>query len=876
MSEGRNLIVIDPASLPRHFESAEAEARWDRAWQERGLYRYDPARGREETFVVDTPPPTVSGSLHIGHVFSYTHTDVTVRYQRMLGKNIFYPMGWDDNGLPTERRVQNYYHVSCDPGVPYQADLRLDPAGAGGRKAPVRAISRRNFIELCLELTRQDEQAFKELWSRAGLSVDWQEEYTTIDDRSRLLAQHSFLDLHAKGHVESRVSPTMWDVDFRTAVAQAEVEDRETPGAFHRIAFGVRGERRSFSIATTRPELLAACVGVTAHPDDPRYRELFGREAVTPLFRVPVPIFASDQADPEKGTGILMVCTFGDGTDVEWWREQSLPLRQIIGLDGRLLPVQFGAPGWESLDPEAANRSYGSLAGKSVRQARREIVELLRRPEAGAVEEAPPLLGEPEPVVHPVRHYEKGERPLELIPTRQWFVRLMDKKEALLEKGREVQWHPGFMGARYANWTENLQLDWCISRQRFFGVPFPLWYPLDAEGSPDHAGAILAPPKSLPVDPTVDTPPGYREEQRDRPGGFTAEKDVFDTWFTSSLTPQIGSRWVLDPERHERLYPADMRPQSHEIIRTWAFYTIAKSMLHAGSVPWRHVVISGWVLDPERKKMSKSKGNVVTPMEYLERYTADGVRYWAAGARLGTDTAFDEGVMRNGRRLVMKIYNAAKFVLSLEGREAPVTAPLDLAFLWKLRELVARATEIFEAFEFALAETEDFFWHSFTDTYIELAKSRARGGGPGASSAVNALRRGLNVILRLFAPVLPYITEEVWSWAFAAETGRPSIHTAPWPSGADFAGLELPADAACLEAAVSALGEIHKSKTLAGVSLGREIEAITLAANAGSLAALEPVSADVMAAGRAARFDLAEKDGLAPGQFEVLEVRFRD
>ncbi len=877
--------AVDTARLPKHFESAEAEKKWDDFWQKKGLYRYDASGTREQTFVVDTPPPTVSGSLHIGHVFSYTHTDVTVRYQRMKGKKIFYPMGWDDNGLPTERRVQNYFHVACDPNLPYEPGFRPEQATAEQRKKPARPVSRKNFIELCHRLTAEDEKAFKELWSRLGLSVDWNEQYATIDDRCRRLAQYSFIDLYNKGYAYNRESPTMWDVDFRTAVAQAEAEDRLTAGAYHRIAFGVRGTSQTFVIATTRPELLPACVGVTAHPSDKRYQALFGKEAVTPLFRVPVPIFPSEEADPEKGTGILMVCTFGDAMDVEWWQSRKLALRQIVSLDGRLLPVSFGTDGWPSLDAGAANSYYGKLVGKTVKQAQKEIVELLRDPAGGAVAGGAPLQGEPEPMQHPVRYYEKGERPLELVTTRQWFVRLMDKKEMLLAKGREVQWHPAFMGARYANWTENLQLDWCISRQRFFGVPFPVWYPLDSRGETVYDKPILADPASLPVDPMSDVPPGYSEGQRGKPGGFVGEKDVYDTWFTSSLTPQIGSHWTLDAQRHRKLFPADMRPQAHDIIRTWAFYTIVKAALHEDSVPWHNAMISGFIVDPDRKKMSKSKGNVVTPMQYLETYTADGVRYWASSARLGTDTIFDEGVMKNGRRLVIKLFNAGKFVLAYGGEKRPITEALDLAFLFKLRELVSLATKLYERYEPALQETEDFFWHNFTDTYIELAKARARGAAEaGASeaalqaggSAIAALRLGLSVLLRLFAPVLPYITEEVWSWAFADEVGPESIHAARWPGEADFAGLSLPASGAVFDAAMAALGEIHKVKTLGGLSISKEIRNLVLAGSAEMHAALAPAVDDVMAAGRVAAYRAAEDAEVPAGTFVVKEVAFAE
>lgn len=874
--------TIDPTQIPKHFDAVEAEKRWDAKWESDGIYRYDPSRPREETFAVDTPPPTVSGSLHVGHVFSYTHTDVIVRYQRMKGLNIFYPMGWDDNGLPTERRVQNYFNVRCEPHQAYEPGLKLEEATAKARKERPRIVSRPNFIELCLQLTVEDEKAFTGLWRRIGLSVDWTEQYATIDDHCRNLAQLSFVDLYEKGHIYSNEAPTMWDVDFQTAVAQAEVEDRQTEGAFHEIVFGVEGTEEHFMIATTRPELLAACVGVTAHPEDKRYKHLFGKKAITPVFRVPVPIFPSELADPEKGTGILMVCTFGDATDVFWWRDQKLALRQIVGRDGRLVPVEFGAPGWESVDPAKANAAYAEIAGKNVKQAKAAMVELLRKPECSAVGADAPLRGEPKPVQHAVKFFEKGDRPLEFVSTRQWFVRLMDKKEQLLEKGDEIAWYPDFMRTRYRNWTENLQLDWCISRQRYFGVPFPVWYPLDAEAKPDYDHPIVAARASLPIDPMNDVPPGFDPGQRDVPGGFTGESDVFDTWFTSSLTPQIGTHWELDLGRHRQLFPMDIRPQSHEIIRTWAFYTIAKALLHEDKVPWKHVVISGWILDPDRKKMSKSKGNVVTPMHLLDEYTADGVRYWAASAKLGADTAFDEKVLKVGRRLVTKLFNAGKYVLQQSAGVYPIDNELDRGFVQKLREMNQKATESFDGFEYAhaLMATESFFWSHFTDAHIELVKARARGEGHGGEagrgSAVASLRLGLSVLVRMFAPIVPYIAEEVWSWVFAEETGHASVHKAPWPGVADFRDVPAPKQAASFDVAVACWQAINKSKSEAGVSVARPCEKLVIAAHPETLAILDLVVDDVMSAARCANYRFDADEGLPPSTFRIVEAVFEE
>ncbi len=875
----KTALSINAEELPKHFESAEAEARWDTAWQASGIYHYDETRPREETFVVDTPPPTVSGSLHVGHVFSYTQADVVVRYWRMRGKNIFYPMGWDDNGLPTERRVQDYFHVRCEAHVPYEPGLELKEASDAQRKERPRLVSRKNFIELCHQLTQVDEQAFHALFQRLALSVDWRQTYSTIDEHCRAIAQRSFLDLSAKGLAYQTWAPTMWDVDFQTAVAQAEVEDRTRPGAFHHIEFGVQGSDRSFVIATTRPELLPACVGVTAHPDDARNKDLFGKQALTPLFKVPVPIFPSELADPSKGTGILMVCTFGDQTDVLWWREQKLALRQVIGKDGRLVPVAYGSPGFESQDPELANRHYAELEGKKLAPAREQIVTLLRSASGSATGKGAPLTQEPEKIEHTVKFYERGERPLEFLSTRQWFVRLLDKKQALLAKGAEIDWRPDYMGVRYRDWTEGLSQDWCVSRQRYFGVAIPVWYRIDASGQPNYEQPILPAESQLPVDPMLDVPAGFQASQRDQPDGFTGETDVFDTWFTSSMTPQIGSHWGKDAARHARLFPADVRPQSHEIIRTWAFYTIAKALCHEGRVPWHNVMISGWILDPDRKKMAKSKGNAVTPLHLFEEYGVDSVRYWAASARLGADTAFDTQTFKVGKRLATKLFNAGKFVLGHPGELHPITSEIDRAFVAKLARLVESATLDLEGYRYAnaLQNIETFFWSQFTDTYIELAKPRAWGAQGRAEergSALSALRLGLNVLLRLFAPVLPYITEEVWSWVFASETGQASIHVAPWPSAGDFKGIAPPHDPGSFDLALSCLNAINKAKSDAGVSAGRVAERLTLRANAGTLAAIAPVIADVAGAARCLSYDTALDAQLEAGVFAVTDAVF--
>ncbi|MHC4858994.1 MAG: valine--tRNA ligase, partial [Planctomycetota bacterium] len=866
------------ARLPKKHDHAAVEERWRRQWDDRDIHRWDPERPREETFVVDTPPPTVSGALHVGHVFSYTHQDLIVRYQRMKGKNIAFPMGWDDNGLPTERRVQNLLGIRCEPQAPFDPDWKPDfEQGERVRqgKAPVEEVSRRSFIEVCSLVTAEDEKAFERLWRRLGLSLDWSGQYATIDEHCRRISQLSFLDLVDKGLVYQEASPTMWDVDFQTAVAQAEVADRDRPGFFHDVRFGIEGGGEIL-IATTRPELLPACIAVVAHPDDERYRPLFGKRAITPLFRTPVPIVAAEHADPEKGTGILMVCTFGDSMDVEWWKQSGLAVKQVIGRDGRLLPVVHGEAPFASLDPEAAQRAYDELAGKSVKKAQRRIVELLAEEGSAADGLGPALVGEPQPVSHAVKFYEKGEKPLEFVTCRQWFIRILEHKEELLEQGRRVRWHPSHMRARYEHWVEGLNQDWCISRQRYFGVPFPVWFRVRDDGEPDYESPLFASPESLPVDPMTDLPPGFPEDRRDRPAGFTAEPDVMDTWATSSLTPQIQSHWGVDEKRHRSLFPMDIRPQSHEIIRTWAFYTIVKAWMHEREIPWKHVVISGWILDPDRKKMSKSHGNVVTPEDLLDEYSSDAVRYWAARARLGTDTAYDPTVFKVGKRLVTKVFNASKFVLMQIDRAVGEGEPpgperirevLDRGFLSRLAAMVAKATEALEQFDYAAAlqAIESSFWE-FCDHYLELAKGRgyAEEDTPERASAVATLTLALRTYLRLLAPFLPYITEEVWSWRFAGEGRDRSIHTTLWPTPGEAAEIGDEAAVETFEAAAEVIGRIWGAKTVGARGPRWPVDSLEVRGSERARQALAPALADVLRAGCVTPQAATVAEGKAP------------
>lgn len=744
------------------------EEKWRARWEESGVYRFDRTAPRERVFAIDTPPPTVSGSLHVGHVFSYTHTDVIARFQRMCGRAVCYPMGWDDNGLPTERRVQNYYGVRCDPSLPYDPSF-TPPAQPG--KQPIN-ISRPNFVELCARLTADDEVVFERLWRHLGLSVDWSMTYATIGRDAQRVSQLAFLRLLTKERAYQLEAPTLWDVDFRTAVAQAELEDREMPGAYHKVQFATP-DGGVIEIDTTRPELIPACVALVAHPDDPRYQPLFGTTVTTPLFEVPVPIRAHALADPEKGTGVAMICTFGDVTDVVWWRELSLPVRAVIQANGAFKPVTWGTPGWESSDAARAQTNYDQLAGLSAVKARARIVELLR--------ESGDLVGEPRPITHNVKFFEKGDRPLEIVTSRQWFIQTMNERAALLERGRTLQWHPEYMRARFDNWVNGLNGDWCISRQRFFGVPFPVWYRVREDGTTDFDARLVPTEAQLPIDPSTDVPAGFTADQRGVPGGFVGDPDVMDTWATSSLTPFIVCGWERDPDLFARTYPMHLRPQAHDIIRTWLFSTVLRAHLETDTLPWADTAISGWVLDPDRKKMSKSKGNVVTPMALLEEHGSDAVRYWAAKGGPGVDTAFEPGQMKVGRRLAIKLLNASKFVLMKDAPVGPVTEAYDLSMLAALRQVVSDVTKSLGGFDYAAAlrTAESFFW-SFCDDYVEMVKRRRMADDGAAASAIAASRLALSIQLRMFAPFLPFVTEEVWSgWQ------QGSVHQAAWPTIAE-------------------------------------------------------------------------------------------
>lgn len=871
-------------NAPAKVSADGLEQRWNETWSQQGTYDFDRNAERHEVFSIDTPPPTVSGSLHVGHVFSYSHTDTVARYQRMRGKAVFYPMGWDDNGLPTERRVQNFFGVRCDPSLPYVENFEPPHVGGEGKSIKARdqvPVSRRNFVELCERLTLADEKQFEDLWRTLGLSVDWSSTYQTIGESARKVAQAAFLRNLARGEAYQAQAPGLWDVTFQTAVAQAELESREYPGFYHRLAFHITDAEVAAKAAaagapiengvdvyieTTRPELLPACVALVAHPDDERYQPLFGTTVSSPVFGVEVPVLPHPEAEKDKGAGIAMCCTFGDTTDIDWWRDLKLPLRAVLRKDGRL---ELETPEW--ITSESGRQVYEQMAGKTTFSAREVLVKQLR--------ESGEMSGEPTKTVRQTNFFEKGDKPLEIVTSRQWYIRNggkpwtnpasgKDLNAELLERGQELKFHPDFMRVRYENWVKGLNNDWLISRQRFFGVPFPLWYQVDANGDVDYNAIITPDESALPVDPSSDVPAGYSAEQRGVPGGFVGELDIMDTWATSSLSAQLVSGWLNDEDLFKRVYPMDIRPQGQDIIRTWLFSSVVRADLEFGALPWKHAGISGWILDSDHKKMSKSKGNVVTPKGLLEKYGSDAVRYWATSARLGLDAAFEEAQIKIGRRLAIKILNASKFALSMglpwdadeatkAAAPAPsldaseVSEPVDQAMLLGLADVVDSATAAFDNFEHAraLEVAESFFW-TFCDDYIELIKDRANDfEGNHRPEAVRSARTTLAIavdtFVRLFAPFMPFATEEVWSWY---RTG--SVHRAPWPTSNWLREAASGADVELVGAVGQVLASLRKLKSEAKTSQKTPILEVTLELPEQLAKQVELVRADLIEAAK--------------------------
>lgn len=702
-------------TLETKYDPHKTEERLQSIWEKANVYKW---HGGND-FVIDTPPPTISGDLHIGHVFSYCHTDFIARYQRMKGHDVFYPMGFDDNGLPTERLVEKKHKIRS------------------------RSIDRQDFIKLCIQISEESRAKFRNLFKSIGLSVDWQQEYHTISKECQALAQMSFLDLYNKGQIYQKAQPMLWDVIDQTAISQAEVEEKEFPSCMNYIRFkSTDGE--NLIIATTRPELLPACVAIFFNPQDERYQHLKNKLAITPLCNIEVPIIADEHVKIDKGSGLVMCCTFGDEMDIQWWKTHSLPTKTLINKYGKIC----------NLHKFTDSTHIASLEGCKIDAARAKIIDMLSS--AGYLESQ-------KNIIHNVKCAERSGTPLEILPTKQWFVKVLEHREELLEKVCECNWYPSSKRIIMEQWIDGLKWDWCISRQRYFGVPFPIWY---SKRKGEEGKIIIANKNHFPIDPLQEVPDGYTKDE------VTPEIDVMDTWATSSLSPQINALainqdYYLDSNRD--LCPAALRPQAHEIIRTWAFYTIVKSQLHANNIPWHNLMISGWCLAEDKSKMSKSKGNIIEPKSLLGRYGADVVRYWASNAKLGSDTAYSENTMKTGKRLSTKLWNAGKLIANFAIENPSITmisSPTDLWILSRLHDTVKSATTSLDKFDYyqAREDIEVFFWQDYCDNYLELVKARAyRSDVQGHESALHTLNYTFDIILRLFAPFMPFITEEIYN-----------------------------------------------------------------------------------------------------------------
>jgi len=866
--------MSEQIKLTDKYDPKTREKFWQNHWKENKIFAWKNDLPKAQTFVIDTPPPTVSGVLHMGHVFSYTQADFVARFMRMSGKDVFYPMGFDDNGLPTERLVEKI--IDKKAGV-FEAEN-----GHG------------SFVKKCREVVDEAEKEFEILFNSIALSVDWEQKYQTISPESQKISQASFVDLYRKGLVEKKFEPVFWDISDRTALAQADLIDKEVEGVMNEIEFSIEGSDEKIIIMTTRPELLPACVAVMVHPEDARYKKFHKQSAITPLFGVKVQIIADDLVQLDKGTGAVMCCTFGDETDIRWWKKHSLPLRVIVGKDGKMNKSDdfswdvlkeltlckndhsFVTDGLEEIyQQESPNfhKVYTDLvAGKTIKQTKETIIEALKNtpsqtgfvtPSEGSLKEHESEDGVTNPVLRSVllkqetikRAVKCAERsgvPIEILVAPQWFIKILDKKELLKAKAAECNWFPEYMKVRIDQWIDGLQWDWCISRQRFFGVAFPVWY---SKRAGEEGKILVAEIDQLPCDPNVDLPRGYSLEE------VIAETDIMDTWATSSISPQLSSKGIsseisFDKQRHEKLFPADLRPQAHEIIRTWAFYTIVKSALHQNSIPWKNLMISGWCLAADKTKMSKSKGNVVTPTSLIEEKGSDIVRYWASTSHLGADTAYSEDVFKIGQKLITKLFNAAKFAsMNFEQLQAnaKVTEASDLWILARLQQVVERATKEFESFEYARAREaiEEFFWRDFCDNYLEICKVRSYGiaaekvAGLELSdqqkaeisakqqSAILTLRICLNTLLKLFAPFIPHICDEIYSSLFIEEFVKNNSVNARgnWPKvNSEFYNDGLIEDGKLL---LDVIFEVRKFKSEKNISMKTTVEKLKVARVAG-------------------------------------------
>ncbi len=732
------------------YDFKEVEERLKNFWEKEKVYRFDSSK-KGKVFSVDTPPPTVSGKMHIGHAFSYSQQDFIARFRRMK-ENVFYPFGTDDNGLPTERLIEKT------------------------KKIKSKDMSRNEFIKLCLKSLKEITPDFIEDWKKLGISCDYDVYYSTIDGDSRKISQKSFIELFKKEEIYKKEFPTIWCPECQTPIAQAELEDKEESSLFSTLKF--KCEDKEILIATTRPELLGACVCVFVNPEDKRYKELIGKKAKVPLFDFEVPIIADKSAEMDKGTGVLMVCSYGDKYDVDAINRQSLEPKLILEKDGKI--------------------KNGKYEGLKVKEARKRILEDLKDAD---------LIKEQKDISHVVNVHDKCGTDIEFLTTEQWFIKILDKKKKLIEEGRKINWYPEYMFKRYENWVEGLEWDWSISRERHFGIPIPVW-------NCECGEIIVAREDELPIDPLQ-----IKKKCPKCGKNAKGEEKVLDTWATSSLTPQIASALVDGGVK----IPFSLRPQAHDIIRTWAFYTIVKSFMHENKIPWENVMVSGFVT-LKGQKMSKSKGNVIAPQEVLEKYGADALRFWAGGSKLGEDLDYQEKDLVTGKKLITKLWNASKFVfMNLEdysGRKPKKLEKVDELFLNELNKLIKDCTKYFEEYEYSKVrqEVERFFWSMFCDNYLEIVKKRIYNEeGDKKKSAQYVLYESLLNILKLLAPIMPFVTEEIYQKYFKKDVGEKSIHVSDWPCFKD--GLK----AGGLDLLIDILSRVRQAKTSEKKSMKSEI-----------------------------------------------------
>ena len=719
--------------LPKRYNPKDSEKKWKKYWEKEHIYKFNPDT-KKPIFSIDTPPPTVSGRMHIGHAFSYTQMDFIARFHRMFGEELFYPFGTDDNGLATERLIESINNVK---------NTEMD---------------RKSFVRLCLKTLEKIRPDFIQDWKDLGISADYSIYYSTTNDHSQKISQKSFLDMYKKGREYRKNAPIMWCPECHMAIAQVELEDREKHSQFVYMKFEVEtGD--TITIATTRPELMPACVAIFVHPDDKRYQKFIGKKVKIPFFNREVKVYANEAADPEFGSGAVYHCTFGDEDDINWVIKYNLPIIEVVNKDGTL------------------NEKAGKYKGMKTKEARKAIIEDLKKAR---------LIEKIEPIKHTVNVHERCHTEIEFIMTEEWFIKYLDLKEKFLKAGAKIKWFPPFMKNRLDNWIHGLKWDWCISRQRYFGVPIPVWY---CEKCKE---VIVADESQLPVDPLKEKPP-IKVCPKCGHDKFIPEPDVLDTWATSSLSPFLAIDLFKNHSVYKKLFPMSLRPQAHDIITFWLFNTMVKSLLHHNKNPWENAMISGWALDPKGKKMSKSKGNIIDPRDYLDKYCADALRFWASCSKLGEDMPFQEKDFVTGMKIITKLWNASKFAImhfenyALEKFNVNDLTTIDKWILSALNTVIKKATNFFLKYEFSRAklETENFFWNIYCNYYLEIVKDRLYNtknySKQEISSAHYTLYTATLSILKLFAPIMPFITEEIYNLYFAEKEKKKSIHISDWP-----------------------------------------------------------------------------------------------